>query len=128
MSAAGGLPLRRLGGLPGSLGTYAGAHLGLRMATYELGRRRAPQVNAAKYFEPHVEALCAAARAAAAPPERFEGSGAHRQAAASGGAWRNADRTNSRLSDIAAVDRAVRSQAWLKRDYRRLLPAQRTSC
>jgi len=66
MAAAGGLPLRRLGALPGSLGSYAGVHLDLRLVTYELGRRRAPREKTAEYLAPHVEALCAAVRAAAA--------------------------------------------------------------
>lgn len=120
MSAAGGLPLRRLGGLPGSLGTYAGAHLGLRMATYELGRRRAPQVNAAKYFEPHVEALCAAVRAAAAPPERFEGSGVHRQAAASAAPGRAAAPFGLRASLASEAGEAVRNETADLRERTRI--------
>jgi murein peptide amidase A len=65
LAAESKLPLRHLGGLPGSLGTYAGLHLGLRMVTYELDRRRAPRANAAAYLAPHVEALRVAVRTAA---------------------------------------------------------------
>ncbi len=57
LAAASNFPLRHLGGLPGSLGTYAGLQLGLRMVTYELDRRRAPRANLARYLAPHIEAL-----------------------------------------------------------------------
>jgi len=66
LTGYGPLPLKKLGSLPGSLGSYAGVHLDLRLVTYELGRRRAPREKTAEYLAPHVEALCAAVRAAAA--------------------------------------------------------------
>ena len=38
MSSASGLPVRKLGGLPGSLGSYAGMAMGIPTITYELPR------------------------------------------------------------------------------------------
>ncbi|MBN1342049.1 MAG: DUF2817 domain-containing protein [Phycisphaerae bacterium] len=47
MSAASGLPVRRLGGQPGSLGSYVGGTRGVAIVTVELpGFRRAPDAEA----------------------------------------------------------------------------------
>jgi hypothetical protein len=56
------LPVRDIEALPGSLGSYVGNELGLRMITYELDRKRLPAHNPARYLEPHLAPLLIAIR------------------------------------------------------------------
>jgi protein MpaA len=59
MAAVSPLAIRDLPCLPGSLGTYCGRKLGLKMITYELDRKRAPN---ARYLTPHIRPLLVAIR------------------------------------------------------------------
>ena len=57
MAALSPLPLKDLAALPGSLGSYAGNTLGLKMITYELDRKDPPARNPSSYLESHLAAL-----------------------------------------------------------------------
>ena len=54
------LPVKILAALPGSLGSYAGNELHLKMITYELDRQDLPTWNSAAYLDRHVQPLLVA--------------------------------------------------------------------
>jgi len=54
------LPVKSLSALPGSLGSYAGNELHLRMITYELDRRSMSAANAGAYLDRHLKPLLVA--------------------------------------------------------------------
>ncbi|MCK4283474.1 MAG: DUF2817 domain-containing protein, partial [Candidatus Brocadiae bacterium] len=54
------LPVNDLPAMPGSLGSYAGDELGLKMITYELDRKKTPGNSPAAYLDSHLPALLAA--------------------------------------------------------------------
>lgn len=56
------LPLGDLPALPGSLGSYGGNELGLKMITYELDRQLPPQGRRRAYLDRHLAALLVAVR------------------------------------------------------------------
>ena len=60
MGAAGGLPVKALGAMDGSLGTYLGVERGLTMVTYELPRKRYPPGGWGIELERHLQALLVA--------------------------------------------------------------------
>jgi len=62
MAAVGPLPVKDLPALPGSLGTYCGRTLGLKMITYELDHKAAPRRGASDYLDRHIPALLVAIR------------------------------------------------------------------
>lgn len=62
MARVGPLPLKDLPAMPGSLGTYAGNELGLKMITYELDRQAAPARDPGAYLDAHLAALLLAIR------------------------------------------------------------------
>jgi len=56
------LPLNDLPAMPGSLGTYCGVELGLKMITYELDRKAVPARDPDAYLDAHLDALLLAIR------------------------------------------------------------------
>ena len=56
----GGLPIKDLEAMPGSMGTYVGIELGLAMVTYELDRKAVPAEKREEYLKPHLQALIVA--------------------------------------------------------------------
>jgi protein MpaA len=54
------LPIKLLPALPGSLGSYAGNELNLKMITYELDRKDLPGWNSAGYLDRHLKPLLVA--------------------------------------------------------------------
>jgi len=56
------LPLNDLPTMPGSLGTYGGVELGLKMITYELDRKAVPARDPDAYLDAHLDALLLAIR------------------------------------------------------------------
>ncbi len=54
------LPYKDLGARPGSMGTYVGNKLGLRMITYELDRKKVPTSAANRYLQEHIPAMLVA--------------------------------------------------------------------
>lgn len=60
MASVSPLPLNDLPELSGSLGTYAGSELRLKMITYELDRSNPPTRRGDDYFAPHLRALLVA--------------------------------------------------------------------
>lgn len=62
MANAGPLPFKDIQAHPGSLGSYGGHTLRLKMITYELDRKRAPANDPFRYFESHIASLLLAIR------------------------------------------------------------------
>jgi len=62
MAAVSPLPIKDLPALPGSLGSYGGDQLGLRMITYEMPVRYVPTDDPTGYLDEHLPALLAAIR------------------------------------------------------------------
>lgn len=62
MAAESPLPLKDLRELPGSLGSYVGGNLALKIVTYELDKRRTPVSGGDDYLAKHIPALLAAIR------------------------------------------------------------------
>ncbi|MBS3763032.1 MAG: DUF2817 domain-containing protein, partial [Planctomycetes bacterium] len=57
MVAVSPLPFKDLPAHPGSMGSYVGPKLGLKMITYELDKKKAPASNPNEYLDKHLPAL-----------------------------------------------------------------------